>query len=170
MATQWRFHNPLIGIVQGTTNTTRIGNKIRVQRIEYNVMTFPFAVSNIGSLCKLMCVHDKLARGTAPTGDTIFITNDMNESRNPNFKNRYTTGPSAMHSMVVLTTNAGTPVSNGPMNMVKLVQKVNKVVEYGSDTATLADIYKDNYALGYIGTVNLCCQLQIDAVVFFTDA
>lgn len=157
-------------IVQGTTASTRLGNKIKILAIDYVVNIKPNIVNSQGSICVFMFGYDRRCNGLDPAATGIWQVDNFNEVRNPAQTSKYGVQMVKRHNMVVLSNNAGAPFSTGPNTQFTYRQKVNKTVEYTGNTGTIASLFKDNYFFGYCASDVNCCAIAVNGMIHFTDA
>lgn len=169
----WTFVHELYNIVNGTAATNRIGNRIKVQYIDWLITIVPSATVDAagGSSCRVIFWHDRDCRGTSPVGDQVFTTNTYNDVRNPLYKSRYSIQAQRVHNMTVISNNAGATYATGPTAHIAYRQKINKTLEYLTSTPAITDLYKDNYGMAFSADSSTgCCALTWKATVYFTDA
>lgn len=151
----------------------RIGNKIRVQKICFNI-TIGSNLVNFnpnGSVCKWVIYHNKQANGLLPSFDLMWGSNAINAFRNTQKDNQIAIVKQGQHNMVVTgNTSTGTITAAGPLlKDLTVTIYPNKVINYTLGTSLIADLKFDDYGFGIIADGVNCCQCTINSKVFFTD-
>lgn len=163
------------GIIQGNADNQRIGDRIRLKKIEINFFISPITanISGDGTSCRLLLVHDK-----APVGGYATPTQIMNSSfilSNQNLVNskRFTILKDVVHQMTWLGNNAATAVASGPELIGKFVIYPKYEVNYNTTTGiTSAQTNHAFYmmAINDTGGATACCTLTWTAQTTYTDA
>jgi len=170
---EWQFYSIIEQIIQGTTAARRIGSKINVIGIRYNVLIVPATVGVGGAICKMCLVHDKFNAGSAgsPDGTNIWYHNGINAIQRFDTRPRYVISQVRQHQMLNVAVKAdGTPASAGPPVLMTFYQKVNKRIDFTNNTVDGSSILKDRYHFAFVGGADNCCAIQVNAQVVFTDA
>jgi len=172
MPVTWTFRSFLGSIQQGTTASTRIGNKIRVHRITWSFLLTPSAVAGVADGCtgRIVVIHNKETNATVPTGSgDVFEGNQVYAQRFVPLMSRVSILKDVQHSMVTTGVNAGTPASAGPQACFAITIYPNKVIEYQNNTASVVALFKDDYQLGMTCTDASTCFCEYSIQVVFTD-
>lgn len=171
MSGSWTFKSVLPTIAEGTTSFERIGNKIRVKRIEFSIQIEPAIHSAMvdGGAGRVVVYHNKQATGALPSAAMVWDTNRLATLRNTAQTKRISILKDYTHQMVVYASNGGAVFSAGPSTFFKWVVYPKKTIQYTANTADISDILMDDYGIGFVGEAN-CCQGYILAKVIYTDA
>lgn len=177
-AVTWQFASALQGLVQGTTQTTRLGNRIYVKRLELSVtLGANVGMGLNGSICRFVVYHNRNTGGTGSalsglliTYDQLFDTNTFDALRAINQKGRATILKDGVYPMMATSSNAGTTVvtTSGPVNF-RVRIPINKTIVYNGNAGTIADLITDDYGVGFCSDDAACCQIYIRSKVIFTD-
>lgn len=171
----WSFNSAVIGLAQGNTDTTRIGNKIFVKRIEVSIFIQPGQVATNGSVCRFVMWKRDIAYGamTAPAAqpsyDNFFDSDNLNSLRNITQSRYNHILKDQTFQMAVLSQNAGVNYSLSPP--VRLVWRipVNKNIEYLSGAITTAALQGYDYGVACVADDNNCCQFTVTSKMIFID-
>lgn len=166
----------IYGIIQGTTQNTRIGNRIHVSRIQFSVRLCPAATMATGGLCRLIVMRDKFSNGGTPSITDIF-TNDPDglgsggaadvspwSLRNPDNLVRFNFLYDRIHSLVSTSSTTGGPLMDFSFNVYP-----KDTIVFDANAGTAADIVKNNYWIVALSSDGTCCQLDLRGRVWFTD-
>jgi hypothetical protein len=169
----WTVASALTGIAQGVTQQTRIGDKIRVQKIEFQINISPvIATMNAqGSSCKWNIYHNKQANGALVAATTVYDSDSFFGLRNVDKLSQVRLVKSGMHTFVITaTTSAGLPAAVGPtMNGMLVTIYPNKVINYTLGGSAIADLVYDDFGIMAASDTANCCQINVQSRVFFTD-
>lgn len=169
----WDFFSGLTGITQGTTASTRIGNRITVTSIRFTVMITLNAVSSpAGALCRCILYHNKEAVGAVPAVYGIFDQDNILANRNVAQLPRYSILRDYTHQLTPTAYDAANSnFAYGPP--IKFVWTIypRKVINFDGNSGTITDLFKDDYgfACAMAGPGGVCA-MTVDAKVMFTDA
>jgi len=168
----WQFESALDNITQGTTASTRLGNKIMLHKIEYCIGIYiNAAVDVMGARAKVCVYHNKEAVGAVPSYGMMFLSNDIFSLRATPQQPRMTIMKEAEQSFVNTTaTSAGASVTWGPYSCFKLVVYPKKLIVMSGNTGTVADILKDDYGLAYASTHDTAVKIFWNRKITFSDA
>jgi hypothetical protein len=174
LTTSWVFTQPLPQLVQGTTASTRIGNKIFLHSIYYQIIMTPsISMGTSGGLCRFATVHDKENAATAtPNATNIFQADSCFSLRNTTMSKRYALTGDVTHTyMPTSWNNTGSSVATvGPVKILSFAQHPRRVIDYISNSNTDATcLLKDNYFIGYICSVG-GCTIAMKIKMIFSDA
>lgn len=161
------------GIVQGTANNQRIGDRIRVTKLEVIINIVPTIVAGetAGSTCRVMIVHDKEPHLGYPTSALIMDPDsDMGGMQNQVQKRRFTIMKDFVHEMVPLGTNAAAVIAKGPKFLSKFTFYPNQVIEYSGNGGVTANIVKHAYYVMYAADGGSCCTVRATALAHYVDA
>lgn len=163
-ATGVTFFGPTVGVVQGTTDITRIGNNIRVKNLWFKGW-FGDTVSNIG---RLVVVWDRAPNGATATWLEIMD----NTSTNSPYNHDTVVGCGGQRFTVLHDTRYNViPKFSGATQteLISYDKKCDKVVTYDGVAGTAADLVTNNIVFAAISngaTLDLALQVEI----CFTDA
>jgi hypothetical protein len=161
-------HLGVAGLQQGTGTSNRIGNKIFVTHIEYRFTIKPTAGAGMdlsgGNQCRFAIYHNKQCNQAPPVMTSVWAINGVNSCRNPDLLKQYSVSADRIMSMV--PTSATTI---GPAFPIIGVIRVNKVIEYTSNLATIAALMKDDYGFMVISDKTPCCEIYGQWQIRFTD-
>lgn len=169
----------LNGIVQGTTNSTRIGAKIRITSIHYNVTcSFTASTSALGELFRCFLIVDKQTfggsstatpgSGTPSTTQVFTNTNPPNMLRNPLTMQRFR----VIELMRENPTLVATGIGGGYFNSTGKIPMKGLEVQYFTNTTDAASIMKNAVWLLCVSTTGTSGSSKMSAGirVFYTDA
>lgn len=166
-----QFYN----IVQGTTVSTRIGNKIRVTGISFKMAVTPTTatVNLVGDFLRMQVWMDKQCQGSlASIGDIYATTTSLRSFRVLEKKDRFKLMWSRDHLINVVQLNSGftaPAVTNCQPLECEVYLPVNKIVNFKNNAGTIADIYGCNIFFTHCvmngSTVTVNCTSRI----YFTD-
>jgi hypothetical protein len=169
VASTWSYHNPLASIIQGTTASTRIGNRIFVHSISYTVTCAPLAGMNTtGCVARMVLFHDKECMGSTPNALDMWEANEFNTQRNSAKLPKFRILKDMTHTMVVTAYNAGIAAA-GPLIGTIMVCRPRKVIQYSANNNGIADILKDNYGMGHVASHAASCNVYMKVKVIFSD-
>lgn len=166
-AATWKMSSEVGKIVQGTTASNRLGNKIYIHSIEWLVKCF----CNIGSMptggtnSRFIIWHDKEAVGTDPAALQIFTVDNMQSLRATPYLAKISVLRDMLCSQVLTTTTTAGPEM---LHTFKIFPK--KVINYIGNTAAVADLLKDNYGLGYSCNLGGATSIIYTTKIVFSDA
>jgi len=176
MKTTVEYLSILDGINQGITASTRVGNRIRVSRVEASFDVQPDTNNPMLSLMRLMFVHNADCGSAAPSFSDMFHpgSKDYMSLQAPEFMSKYKLKRDYLHS---ITTVAIRPDNNsatsGPRTNVRFKFPFNKVITYratgGAAGTTPTNMTKDDLYLAWVATEADCCQFQGTVRVYYTD-
>jgi len=179
--------NPILGdpavttgavlIQTGTGTNQRIGNRIKVTKIEIMLHVTPQAGATMtdGSTLRVMIVKDKQAAGATPAFQSIVnaVATRVAETglQNPDWTRRFTILKDFNHVMVVTGTNGATVVACGPPMMGKITLRPNQIVTYTTSGGAAADINGVNWYILTAATdsAGVCCTVEGRWIVHYTD-
>lgn len=175
----WTFRSAIAGLQQGSTATTRIGDKIRIHKIEFMVSIEPLPVANTesGSRCRVILYHNKQANGAVPTAaNGVFDSDEILSLRYHPKLPQYTVLKDYVHNMSIMSaafdsgTSTTLPLTAGPPIQFKWVIYPKTPIAFTSSAGTISDILRDDYGLGFVGDESDCCNIEVITKVTFTDA
>lgn len=159
------------GVIQGNTVSQRIGNKIKLHRIDVSVRITP-VVSTFpqdGSVCRFFTWHNKQANGALPTAAQLFDADNFSCLRNENFVHRLSIGNDFTHSMVLTTENAGAQFSAGPEFLQLFSIYPKQSIEYSTTSGLISAIAKNDYGFGIFADGANCCVANLRSKIIYTD-
>lgn len=171
LSNTWGFSSACGVLSQGYTASQRIGEKVRIKRIELYFTVFPAvdAAMADGALCRFIVYHNKRANGAVPTGTDMFVIDAQHALRNSTKLGQLSILREYNHSLVMYSNNAGAAVSSGPAVQWKWTIYPKKTLQFQENNGSVADLFMDDYGVGYIGETN-CCLARITGKLVFTDA
>lgn len=168
------WQSALAGISQGTGATNRIGNKIYVHSIRFNVFMKPAAPAAGGvpnPMCRCVIYHNKEAVGNLPASTpSVFAANLIESPRYVPLLNRYAILRDYTHSMFTGAVDGSGYYVVGPRMIFSWVVQPRKKIDYQSNAGTISDLYKDDYGVGCFMTNANTCTMDIRVQVIFSDA
>lgn len=171
-ATTWSFQSACAGLVQGTTASTRLGNKVKLHRIDFLIAVLPAvgaAMAN-GTRCRLILYHNRAANGALPTATALFDTNDCISLRNETQRTKFTIMREYVHNMSALTiTSADVLASAGPPAQFIWSIYPKHTLTYTANTGTSTDLLTHDYGFGFVAD-DTCCAVTCKTKMVFTDA
>lgn len=176
ITSSWVFVSAVGGITQGTTASTRLGNKIRIKSIEWIFQIAPtVGAPKNGTMCRLIIYRNNEAVGIDITATTLFVSgtaNSITAMRNQTLLPRATILRDKMMTMLATSSNAAdaTATTIGPKTVVRFKIFPNKVLDFQSNAGTISDLFKYDYGFGIIADGNSCCSYYATQQVVWTDA
>lgn len=174
VGTSWAFFSALSGITQGTTASTRLGNKITLQSIRFTVFINTSPQDNVGTpaLCRCVLYHNKMANGAVPSVYQVFDQDNMIANRAQTKLPQFSILRDYTHTF---TPTAFDPTANkfayGPPTKFVWTLYPKKVLDFSGNTGTIADLFKDDYGFACSATGSTAiCDMIVTAQVIFTDA
>lgn len=164
--------NSLCLIPQGTTDQTRIGNKITIKNINLRGYASNDDVAGAaygGGHIRIILYIDKQANGaTAGVTDILKTTNGIASFRNMDQVDRFVILKDKVVKVPILSTNA---LHTGTDNKIwKMNIKCNIVVHYSSTVGAITELRSNNIGLLYIADKATINAAEIGlARVKFTD-
>lgn len=173
-ASTWQFQT-LCPLSQGTTANTRIGNKVKLKKIQVHVWIRPKSGSSIdaaGSMCRAVLYHNREAVGSLPAASAVFdgATPAWNAMRNIAQTDRIKILRDYTHAMVVTSNNAGVVYSGGPAAYFVWTIYPKTTLHYTANAGDITDLLMDDYGVGFCADDNLCCTVTMQSQIFFTDS
>jgi hypothetical protein len=172
-STTWLFGSALTGINLGNQRNQRIGDKIYVQYIEWDITILPIVanVGGTGGVTRCVTYHNKVTNGAWLTGVQLFDGDFWNSMTNrANVPDKMTLGNfDRSHYMNSTVSNGGISVAAGPIQRFRCYQPVNKEVLYKGNAGTIADISKDDYGIAICTSMVNCCIVNCNYKVFYRD-
>lgn len=162
----------LMGLTQGTTANTRLGNKIFVRSIQIKgyMKCTGGAGGAYGNVCRTVMFHDKQANGALPGATPSIFANDVvNSLRYPPGNPRYRILKDDVHRVFAFQATGGVADASVP-NVVNWYVPINHHVTYGGNLGTVADLTADNFGLGFIAQNAASCTYDYRIRVNFSDA
>jgi len=173
IAGSWQFFQTFIAsISQGTSANTRLGNKIMIERMTFNILITSNEVpaNQNGWLARVVLFEDSACNGRVLTFDDLFATDTMNSVR----ASPYTPAVKILRDKV-----AGGEVSAldstdlawmSRPNFIRMVVRPRKVVDYVGATGGISDLIKYNWGLAYSSSSNSnACYINVTYKIEFTD-
>lgn len=163
--------NAAAGVTQGTAKNQRIGERIRLQKIEFTVdiVMIPGGATNVdGAVCRMVVYHNKQANGSLPSTTDVFNTSDFRATRNSTFENRYSILKDFVHSMTV-TDAEGATVYGGPHLFTTLTFYPKSPIDYTGSAGVIANILKNDFGVGYVADGASCCTIRLGCRLHWTD-
>lgn len=168
----WLMKSAIAGIVQGTTASTRLGNAIRLKRIDFAIYVEPngTGMGITGSVCKLMLWHNKQASGAVLSPTTLYNADNINALLNWSQHNRCTELKVQYCNMWTQTISGSASTSaNGTMRFNWSIFPKTRI-DFVANNGNNADILSDDYGFGFVSDVLSCCKVTCNVQVIFTDA
>lgn len=170
----WQFISGLAAanISQGTAKNQRIGERIKIWKIDFVFTIIPTpgsAFMTDGTCCRFIIYHNKQANGAIPVSSQLWNTDTEAATRNITFVNRISVLKDFTHSMVATSQNAGTVLTAGPKLLTTVTIYPKAKISYQGSTGTISDILKDDYGIGYVTEAAGCCSMACNVQVHYTD-
>lgn len=167
----YTFVSLLGAIQQGSTASTRIGNKIFVHSIEVNYCMTPLITMPAGgAICRIGMYHNKEAVGILPTSGQTFLENSVESTRYTPMINRITLPRDRKMTMVITGTNGAATVAVGPKMCGSFKIYPKKKIDFFANNGNVGDLYKDDYGVFYFCTDATSCNMAMTAKVIYSDA
>lgn len=169
--TAWKFASAM-PLGQGTTASQRIGVKIKVHKISFNIHIQPDHnnVELKGSVCRMVVYHNRRANGAVPAGGDVFVTDSIYAQRNQPKAKQFTLLRDYSHAMTI--TSAGAAAAKyaaGPAAFFNWTIYPRKMVQYQSNDATIADLLFDDWGFGFATDDTGCCEVTVTCQMIFSD-
>lgn len=158
------------GIAEGVTETTRTGDKIRLQAIHFTVTIVPLAAMPDlnGSFCRVVVWHNKQANQALPTATQIWNSDSVEELRNNNFRDRISILKDFTHQMVLTGETGGAAFSSGPEFFGTFSIYPKTQVSYTGADGEIDTILKNDYGIAFAADA-ACCLITVRAQVVYYD-
>lgn len=170
-------------IEQGFGVGERVGNKIKIARLEFSVRVYPLtgATMTDGSYCRFVLLHDRDFAGAAIGNTDVFAVDTRpmalyNPAKVALGKTnagsrRFRVLKDFTHTMVGMGTNGATVVTSGPqlVTMFTIPEVEGKQVTYATVDSAITDIVGWNLHLLLGADTASCCGWQIYGRLFYTD-
>lgn len=169
--TTYAYVSALTGITQGTDVNHRIGDRIRLTKIEFLFFVQPVVDVPMvtGTRCKVLLYHNKQCNGALPTGAGMFDVDNINSLRLVAKQPQFTVLREYTHVMSVLSSNGTAPVSAGPCTQWKWTIYPKKQIQYINNNTDITALLRDDYGFGFIADDANCCSLACTIKVHFVD-
>lgn len=163
------------GIVQGNGDSQRIGDRIRLKKIDINFMISPIvaAVGATGTGCRILLVHDKQPNGAYPSATAIMNSASILSNQNLVHKKRFTILKDIVHQMTWTGSTTTTPNAAGPELIGKFTIYPKHEVNYQTTVGVTSALTNHAYfvlAINDSGATTQCCTVSADTQVSYTDA
>jgi len=139
------LNSTLVGIQQGTTDTTRIGRKITVKKIKWRFridLPATATAGNTSDQVRLVVLLDKQANGAAPAVTDVYADNNVLSFRNLDNTGRFVV---LMDRQYGINTESGISTSFGEKIIVDTFFKgCNIPVDYTANVGDVTDIASNN--------------------------
>lgn len=161
------------GLSQGTSASTRIGNKIYLHSITVTMNIFGTAAAAgaaLGCAMRWGIYHNKECNGVQLTWAQIFNDAQAFANRSIPYKPKVTLLKDRVDSIVVTGTDStGAVKTVGPNTLHKCAVYPKKVISYSSGTSTIADILKDDYGLYMICQASSTMNMNFAVQIIYSD-
>lgn len=159
------------GVSQGSGVGNRIGNSIRLNKIEFQVTVVPQpgTVNIAGEMCRMILYHNKQPNGAVITPTQVFDTDAINSLRNENERPRVTILKDMIHHMQPTSSASAQTVTSTGFTTFKWTIYPKTVVQYSDGFAAITSVLTNDYGIGVISTRAGCCQFAIGVKVFYSD-
>ncbi len=130
------------GVLIGTSNSSRIGNKIHIHKVMIRGFSFLTDTTDDGDVVRLLLVEDRSAAGTTPTVANVLDTVSTSSFKNQNTMNRF----NFIWDHRFAWDSRSVAVENPPTTFVQKhtifegFKRTNIVTEYTSSVVTFAAI------------------------------
>lgn len=168
----WTFKSALVGIAQGNTNITRVGNKIFLKQIQFMFMIHGngTALEPDGNQVRVIVYHNKSALGAVPDAASVFHNDTIHTMRNTELQPRFAVLKDFMHTIMVTGIKSTDVFTSGPRKCIRVNIYPNKVVDFTGTGSTIAAIWKDDYGYAFSGTNSSDAGITVRWKVLWTDA
>lgn len=162
------------GIVQGTAKNQRIGERIRLTKIEFAIHILPASTIGTtmqnGTACRFIIYHNKQANGVLPTPAEVWNDNNIYTTRNSTFMNRLSILKDFTHQMVATgTDNTGAVTASGPQLVTTMTIYPKQSITFTGSASAIANILKNDYGFAVCGDGVNCCQVYVRTQIMYTD-
>lgn len=173
--TTYALNAAFLDIAQGTTESTRIGRRIRIWSVHVQGRFYHPGVTtqaNASNVFKLVMLLDKQCNGAAPIATDLYESDEIYSFRNLANSRRFKT----LHEQVLPATafaGSGSTFATGDVHIPFRIDKRFKSgleVEYDSTTGAITEIKSNNLVLGFVtedGITNTTALCKVR--VRFTD-
>lgn len=159
-------------VPQGTTDVTRIGNKINITNINFRI-AFSLDDAGTGTLvnghCRTIIYIDKQANGAAAAADDILITTGtpgqtaLWKYRNMDQTDRFVILKDKIYSCDVISANV-LHTAQGSSRWFKFSKKCDIPIHFSSTTGAITEIRSNNIGMLFvsdISTMNYTLQTRV---------
>lgn len=172
--TTWLMDSAIAGLQQGTTASTRLGNKVKLVRIEFSIAINPTsnpAMLSSGSKCRVILYHNRQTNGVQTDGATLFDANTILSLRNVPNMPKLSVLKDYVHNMSVLTVNPSTaaPMSSGPPIQFKWVIHPKQVISFITNATDITAMLTHDYGIGFCADDAGCCEVSVLTKLVFCD-
>lgn len=171
---QWQLGSAVDKIIIGTSNSTRIGNKIFLKAVKFTIVIYPLntMAANGGTFCRFLWYHNTDCKGSIVAGTDFFVNNDAKSNRNNNKVGVLKILDDRMYPMMITGANAGgaTTATSAPICFTKTIYP-NKLIQYtgSGSTPNITDVLDHDYGYGFCADGNNCCNVSINVQTLYTD-
>lgn len=175
VATQatWQFTSIAGQLSQGTTASSRIGDKVILQSLEFAFIMKPeIGMAVEGAMCRIVIYHNKEAVGSLPASAALFTGDNIEAQLTFPNRPRFSLLRDQTHSMIVTSTDpaSGNVISVGPTKKITMKVFPKKKICFNANNGTVADLLKDDYGVGIICNAVSSCSVSYTCTMVFTDA
>jgi len=173
--TTWQWA-PLNTMSQGTSSSTRLGNRVFIESIELNISMNCIAGTNnqVGAICRFVVVMDRQANGAVIPGIPSFFQDDNVLSvRSVAGFPRYLQLKNIQRTMQATQVSTGGTPGNTEASMPEVIHvyiPVRRYTQYQSNAGTISDILTNSICYGMLASTNNTCQVQMRGKLTFRDA
>lgn len=173
--TVWHFYSALEGLTQGSGVSNRIGNKIYLHYIEFQVLCYPSStISNDGGTARFILYHNKETVGTLTTSAMVFNADKLHAQRNITLEPRVSVLRDRVCQCVVTSYDAagaaGEKKAFGPTHYWVWRIYPKKKIDFQSNAGTISDLLKDDYGFAACSLNANDMTFELNTQVVFSDA
>lgn len=171
------FFSLISDITQGVGVNQRVGNRIRITRIDFtiDVRGGQATIMAAGALCKLLIIHNRDCNSSAPNYADMYTGTSIFRQRKPEFTAKYRILKEMWHSLTsTATIGTGASSASGPRTCWKFSIPINKTIVYKASSSIAANnnyqnLTKDDIQFTAIASDTGCCNIGGFYRVYFTD-
>lgn len=168
------LNDTLIGLTEGNTDSTRIGNRITVKSVMVRgIAQLPAAVdvTLTSQVVRIIVYLDRQANGATATVADILAAADFNAFNNLDNSDRFRTlAETTIDMMTPGATPSGAAYTYGEFNQSFFLKaKLNLDFKYKGNAGTVADLAGNNIGVLCIGKSDALGTVQYIARVRYTD-
>jgi len=167
------------GIAQGTSSSTRIGNRIRLVSMEVSIIVVPVITgtdNQDGMQCRFLIVKDSQCNGAVIAGvGGVMAAENIASPYNFQLVGTRSYGAGSNRLRVLLdkqhAMNMTSGTAAGPPMLVNFkVPVYGTIVEFSGAGVANSDILKNNIHLVFDADAGDCCNFEVWTSVIYTDA
>jgi len=166
----WGVQATFLTIVQGTTETTRVGGKINITNVNFRGQILGLNdASGAPEVVRIVWLWDKQCNGAAPVALDVFQQDVMNAFLNMDNVDRFQVIKDKMYCIDISAYDVASDLAFSHSKIFKLNLKCSVPIHYSSTTGAITEIKSNNLIMMYCAVGNKAawrCRTRVK----FTDA